>query len=212
MAKLSIYNLEGKSVGAIDLAPEVFEVKPKKTLIHDVVVALEGNMRQVLAHTKTRGEVRGGGKKPWKQKGTGRARAGSIRSPLWRGGSVLFGPTKDRNFKVKINKKAKKLAFRMVLSQKFIDKEIVALENFNLGDLKTKSFINLKKNLLLSARKILIVLPSGDVKNIRLASRNIPCIKQVSLAELNLLDLLKTDSVLFTKDAVEYLNKTYSKK
>jgi len=171
---------------------------------------MEANQRQVLAHTKARGEVSGGGKKPWKQKGTGRARAGSSRSPLWKGGAVIFGPTKFRNFKVKINKKIKQLAFKMALSQKVAENSLILLETLSLDKPKTKTFVEIKKNLPLIGKKVLVVFPQIN-KEMKLASRNVPNVNQVSLNELSLLDLLKNDSVVTTKEAVEFWTKVYKK-
>ncbi len=210
MAKANIYNFKGETVGSVDLAPEVFEVQPKIGLLHEVMVGMEANQRQVLAHAKTRGEVRGGGKKPWKQKGTGRARAGSSRSPLWRGGAVIFGPSKDRNFKVKINQKTKQLAMKMALSGKAADKSLILLDSFNLEKPQTKIFIGIKKNLPVVGKKVLLIF-SGNDKNMRLSSRNVADIKQVALRELSVLDLLKTDSVIATKEAVDFWTRVYKK-
>lgn len=210
MAKANIYNFKGEVVATENLAPEIFEIKPKTGILHEVAVGMEANQRQVLAHTKSRGEVSGGGKKPWKQKGTGRARAGSSRSPLWRGGAVLFGPTKFRNFKVKINKKVKQLAFKMALSQKVADNSLILLETLSLDKPKTKTFVEIKKNLPLVGKKFLVVFPQTN-KEMKLASRNVSNVNQVSLNELNLLDLLKNDSVITTKEAVEFWTKVYKK-
>lgn len=212
MAKVSVYNWEGKEVGSVELMPEVFGVKAKIGLLHEVVRGMTANDRQVLAHTKTKGEVSGGGKKPWKQKGTGRARHGSIRSPIWRGGGVTFGPRKDRNFKVKINKKTKKLAFLMALSEKVKDGALLLLENFNLETPKTKLVGSLLKKLPLKCKKVLLVFPKRqDVENMGMAARNIPNVNQADLGSLNLIDLLKNDTILTVKDTVDYWQKTYKK-
>lgn len=212
MLKINIYNSEGKVAGEQELAPEVFEVKPDLKIIHFVVNGLMANQRQVLAHTLTRGEVRGGGKKPWKQKGTGRARHGSIRSPLWRGGGVIFGPLKDRNFKIKINKKTKQLAFKMILSDRVKEQSLILAENLNLdspaGEAKTKNAVKFLKNLSLAGQKVLIIFPSPNEKT-RLASRNLPRIQQENLNEVNLLDILNNDKILTTPEAIAYWQKTY---
>lgn len=210
MSKVNIYNFKGEAVGAVDLAPEVFEVKPKIGLLHEVMVGMEANQRQVLAHAKTRGEVSGGGKKPWKQKGTGRARAGSSRSPLWRGGAVIFGPTKDRNFKVKINQKVKKLAMKMALSEKVAEKALILLESFGLEKPQTKIFSTIKNKLPLVGKKVLVIFP-GDEKNMRLASRNVVGVRQAALQEISVLDLLKADSIITTKEAIDFWTKVYKK-
>lgn len=210
MAQVEVYNFEGEVKETMELPASIFEVKLKNGLVHNVVVGLQANERQVLAHTKTRGEIRGGGKKPWKQKGTGRARVGSIRSPLWRGGGIIFGPRNIRNFKVKINKKTKQLALKMVLSQKVAEQALILLENFDLEQPKTKKFVDILKKLPLIGKKILIIFPV-EKKNFRLASQNIPNIKQINLCELNILDLLKTDTVITTKETIEFWNKIYQK-
>ncbi|KKR48483.1 MAG: 50S ribosomal protein L4 [Candidatus Magasanikbacteria bacterium GW2011_GWC2_40_17] len=210
MVKVNIYNFKGEVVATENLTPEIFEIKPRIGVLHEVSVGMEANQRQVLAHTKARGEVSGGGKKPWKQKGTGRARAGSSRSPLWKGGAVIFGPTKFRNFKVKINKKIKQLAFKMALSQKVAENSLILLETLSLDKPKTKTFVEIKKNLPLIGKKVLVVFPQIN-KEMKLASRNVPNVNQVSLNELSLLDLLKNDSVVTTKEAVEFWTKVYKK-
>jgi len=210
MAMVNVYNWEGKETGAVELAPEIFGVKSKKGLLHEMVRNMTANRRQVLAHTKTKGEVSGGGKKPWRQKGTGRARAGSIRSPLWRGGGVIFGPRRDRNFKVKINKKTKRLAFLMALSEKVKNKGLLLLENFNLETPKTKLVSGLLKKLPIKSKRVLIVFPKRqETKNMSLAARNITNVEQADLGSLNLLDLLKSGTILTVKDTVDYWHKTY---
>lgn len=143
MPKATVYNQEGAIVGSQDLSEEIFGVKPKMAVIHQVVTAMMANRRQVLAHTKDRGEVRGGGKKPWRQKGTGRARHGSIRSPLWVGGGVTFGPTKERNFKKKINDKMRRKAIFMCLSDRVADKKLILLDEIKLDEIKTKRMVEL---------------------------------------------------------------------
>ncbi|MEK7190108.1 MAG: 50S ribosomal protein L4, partial [Patescibacteria group bacterium] len=161
----------------------------------------------VAAHTKTRGEVSGGGKKPWKQKGTGRARQGSIRSPLWRGGGVVFGPRSNRNFKIKINRKTKQTALNMVLSDKVRENALVILENFDLPEGKTKSFVKMVKTLPIVGKKVLIVFPDKK-DNLRRASQNLTFIKQENLEEINLLDVLNSDTVLATMEAIKFWQKT----
>lgn len=206
MPKVNIYNFEGKVVGTEDLNAKVFEVEMKPELIHFVANGLMANKRQVSAHTKTRGEVSGGGKKPWKQKGTGRARQGSIRSPLWRGGGIVFGPRSNRNFKIKINRKTKQTALNMVLSDKVRENALVILENFDLPEGKTKSFVKMVKTLPIVGKKVLIVF--HDKKdNLRRASQNLTFVKQENLEEVNLLDVLNSDTVLATMEAIKFWQK-----
>ena len=145
--KLNIYNQNGEAKSEVKLSKDIFDVEMNPDLVHQVAVAQMGNERQVLAHTKGRAEVRGGGKKPWKQKGTGRARAGSSRSPIWIGGGVTFGPTKDRNFSKKINKKMRRKAMFMVLTEKVTSKNLVILEKLEITEFKTKVFDTIFKNL-----------------------------------------------------------------
>ncbi|HBV58011.1 MAG TPA: 50S ribosomal protein L4 [Candidatus Magasanikbacteria bacterium] len=208
MSKVNIYNFEGKVVGTEDLNAKVFEVAMKPELIHFVANGLMANKRQTSAHTKTRGEVSGGGKKPWKQKGTGRARQGSIRSPLWRGGGVVFGPRSNRNFKIKINRKTKQTALNMVLSDKVRENALVILENFDLLEGKTKSFVKMVKTLPVVGKKVLIVFPDNKKDNLRRASQNLTFVKQENLEEVNLLDVLNSDTVLATMEAVKFWQKT----
>ncbi|MBI3638443.1 50S ribosomal protein L4, partial [Candidatus Wolfebacteria bacterium] len=143
--KVDVFDKQNNKVGTIDLPDGIFAVKWNPNLVHQALMAQLSNSRQNLAHAKGRGEVRGGGKKPWKQKGTGRARHGSIRSPLWRGGGATFGPTKEENFKRKINKKMRRLAVLSVLSRKFKENELKVVDNFETGDLKTKGFFGSKE-------------------------------------------------------------------
>lgn len=206
---ISIYNQKGEEAGKMDLPDEIFNVRMNSDLVHQVVMAQMANQRQVLAHTKTRGEVRGGGKKPWKQKGTGRARAGSIRSPLWKGGGVTFGPRNDRNFTKKINKKMKQKALLMALSSKVKDNEMIVLDKFELGKAKTKEIANLLDKLSLK-KSILISLPKRD-DSIYRASRNIPEIKMTLANSLNAVELLKYKYLLMPKEAIEVIEKTYNK-
>lgn len=203
MLKVNIYNFEGKVVGVEELNSQVFKVQMKPELVHFVVNGLLANSRQVSAHTKTRGEVRGGGKKPWKQKGTGRARQGSIRSPLWRGGGIIFGPRSERNFKIKINRKTKQAALNMALSDKVKDSALILLESFDLPEAKTKSFVKILKSLPLIGKKILIVF-SSKKDNLRRASRNLPLVNQENLEEVNLSDVLNADTILTTVEAIKF--------
>ncbi len=216
--KTNVYNQEGALIEAIDLPSSIFGLKIKADLIHQVLMAQMANARQVLAHTKDRSEVRGGGKKPWKQKGTGRARHASIRSPLWKGGGVTFGPTKDRNFAQKINKKMKRKALFMALSSKVTDKEFAVLDAFALTDWKTKKasivFDAVTKQLenykkYKSKRdSLLLVTPQND-KNIERVVRNLPFVHLLSADSLNIGDVLKNKYVIFLKDAIATVEKTY---
>ncbi|MBI5732279.1 MAG: 50S ribosomal protein L4 [Candidatus Magasanikbacteria bacterium] len=211
MAKINVYNKAGEVVEALEAVPEIFEVTPKPEVIHEVARAMEANARQILAHTKTRGEVRGGGKKPWRQKGTGRARVGSVRSPLWRGGGITFGPSKERNFKVKINKKTRQSVFKMVLSQKAAEGSLIVLDSFDFPEAKTKHFLELKNKLPLKVKKILVIFPPGAYENMKRASRNLKGVSQLFLSEVSCLDILKNNAILTSKEAIDYWQKTYKK-
>ena len=210
-----IYNQEGKEVGQAELPAEIFDMPMNKDLVHQVVVAQMASARQVLAHTKDRSEVRGGGVKPWRQKGTGRARHGSIRSPIWKGGGVTFGPTKERVFAKKINKKMKRKALLMVLSSKVRDKEMVLLDKLELTQAKTKQIMEVFNNLKTKIKKdlakgTLIVLLTSDQKIIR-AIKNIPKIKTIRADSLNVVDVLSHQYLLMLQGAVEVIEKTYLK-
>ena len=208
MPKISVYNQEGKTVGELNLNDALFGVKANTALVHEAVVAQRANARQVLAHTKTRGEVRGGGRKPWKQKGTGRARQGSIRSPQWIGGGVVFGPSKDRNFSVKINRKAKRQALFMALSDKVASEKLVVLDSVSTEPAKTKLMAEVLKKLPID-RTILVVASASSPLLMRMV-RNLPHVKLVTANSVNLLDVLSYRSIVFLKDAVEAFDKIYT--
>lgn len=209
MPSVNTYNMEGKKIGTATLPPEIFDVKMNTDLVHQAVVAQLANSRQKLAHTKDRGEVRGGGIKPWRQKGTGRARHGSIRSPIWRGGGVTFGPTKERIFKKKINKKMKRKALFMVLTSKVKDDELVLLDKLEIKEPKTKLMAKVLEKLLEKKQKsALVVIPKKD-ENIIKANRNIPYIKILRADSLNVLDLLSFKYLLMPKEAIKVIEKTY---
>lgn len=205
--KVKIYNQEGKETGEQELDPEIFAVKIKPEVVYQAVIAQLANIRLPIAHTKTRGEVKGGGKKPWKQKHTGRARAGSIRSPLWRGGGVIFGPRKERVFKQKINKKMKKKALFMCLSDKAANNKLILVDKLELEEIKTKKMIKILENLPVKKEKTLIILGKND-KNIICSSQNIPFAKTVLADSLNVVDLLNYRYLLFLLEGMELLKKS----
>ena len=208
MTKVSVYNVEGKAVGEIELSQAVFGVTPDVALVHQVVVAQQANARRAIASTKTKGEVRGGGKKPWKQKGTGRARQGSTRSPQWVGGGIVFGPTSERNFSVKINRKTKKRAMCMILSDKVATNRLVVVDAINMDSPKTKIFANIMKHLPVG-KTSLVVAPMSQPLLLRMI-RNIPHIKLVTANTLNAKDLLHYQSLVLLKDAVPVVEKIYA--
>ena len=234
-----IYNQSGEVVKEIKLNPAVFDVKINQAVIHQVAVAQNANARVAIAHTKTKGEVRGGGKKPWKQKGTGRARHGSSRSPIWKGGGVTFGPRNTRNFSQKINKKMKKIALFSCLTDKAQSQTLVMLDKVELKAAKTKEFaqiiFNLRKGLQLRAKKTktedpekstktterkpdlkkyslsLLVVAGNHVSQISKVSRNIPGLKVIGANSLNILDILQYKNLLLTEDSLPVIEKTYLK-
>jgi len=210
MAKIKVYNLEGLAISDIELSDAVFGLPANDELVHQVFVALTSNCRQVLADTKTRGERAGSGIKPWKQKGTGRARIGSVRSPLWRKGGVTFGPTSDRNFKEKINKKMNVKAILTVLSGKLKDGEIKVVEKIDLKETKTTEIAKALKNLDIKGRTLLGFAEAE--RKIMLASRNLPKVKNIFVGQLNVLDLLQNKNLIVSKESIEYLEKKYNQK
>jgi large subunit ribosomal protein L4 len=200
MMKVTVYNLDKKEVGTIDVPDKIFGTKWSPDLVHQALVVQGANSRNIVAHTKNRGEVRGGGKKPWKQKGTGRARHGSIRSPLWRGGGVTFGPRKERIFERKINKKMRFIAVLSVLSNKFASKNITVVDGFSSAA-KTKEFSNSIKNILTPKTNTTFIF-SDKNKGLNKAARNIPKVETISPKSLNVYDLLWPKNIVIEKEAI----------
>jgi len=209
MSKIKVYNMEGKVVSEREMAPKLFDVKVNEGLVHLAAEAQMANSRVMGGHSKTRGEVRGGGKKPWKQKGTGRARHGSIRSPIWRGGGVTFGPQSERNFSKKLNRKSKKTALAMALSDKVAHENLIGLESLTVEGGKTKTMAAMLKKLPVG-RKVLLVLPQSDKMAVR-ASRNLKSLWTVTTSDLSLVEVLKADTVVAPVATLDQLEKGYSK-
>lgn len=201
-----LYNCDGKQIGDQAVSPAVFGVAVRPTVLHEAVVAQMANARHAIADTKTRGEVRGGGKKPWKQKGTGRARVGSIRSPLWVGGGITFGPSSARNFSQKINRKKKNLAIRMSLSEKAADGTLVVVDAFDVPEFKTKRVAALLAALPVKAKKRLIILPARDEKML-MSGRNIPGVRSVNAASLSVVDILEAGTLITTTAGITAIEK-----
>lgn len=209
--KAKLYSQTGEEKGEVKLDPEIFGVGPiKAALIQQAVVAQMANSRPRVAHTKNRGEVRGGGKKPWRQKGTGRARHGSIRSPLWRGGGITFGPNADRHYDKKINKKMKRRATLMVLSDRAENKAIKVLETLELKAAKTKLLKEVLEKLKLEKYTVIIIEKANPI--IRRASQNLAKVKLLTINSLNIVDLLKGKNIVFTQDALKQLTVVFGKK
>ncbi|MCK4540127.1 50S ribosomal protein L4 [Candidatus Parcubacteria bacterium] len=213
--KVNIYNQKAETVGDLKLSDKVFGVEANEALVHQAAVAQMGNERQVLAHTKDRSEVRGGGKKPWKQKGTGRARAGSSRSPIWKGGGVTFGPSNERNFKKNINKKMKRKAVCMVLSDKTKESRLLVLDKIEIKEFKTKEVDLMLKKLEKRINKdnkikrsILVINDKKDEKA-KYSFRNISGVKLINLDNINILDLLKYRDLLISKGCVKKIEEVY---
>ena len=209
--KYIVYNQEGKETGTTLLPKEIFDVKMNPDLLHQVASSQMANRRQVIAHTKDRSEVRGGGRKPWRQKGTGRARHGSIRSPLWKGGGVTFGPTKERVFKRKINKKTKKQALSMVLSAK-VKNNLLLILDLDLKQMpaKTKQMAEIFKKLPLKG-SALIALPKIDLNFIK-STKNIPKIETIEARNLNALDLLLFKHLILPKESIKIIQNNFTEK
>jgi large subunit ribosomal protein L4 len=213
--KVKVYNKNLESTEEMDLNPKIFDVKPVSELIQQAVRIQMNNARSSLANTKTRGEVRGGGKKPWKQKGTGRARAGSTRSPIWRHGGITFGPRANRNYELKMNKKEWRKALYMVLSDKAATNNFLVFSEFSLSTPKTKEMAAMLKSIkekiaAKTSRKFLVLLPKND-QAIEQATRNLKDAKVIHANSLNIVDLLKYDAVLALKGSLEIIEKTYLK-
>jgi large subunit ribosomal protein L4 len=208
--KVDLYNQNGEVTGSTTLPKDIFEVAFNADLVHQVVVSQMANKRQILAHAKTRGEVRGGGKKPWRQKGTGRARHGSIRSPLWKGGGVTHGPRKERIFAVEIPKKMRRKALFMVLSEKAKSNNLIVLDKINLEKGKTKEMAASLMKLPCKNTTTLIAMPDFD-KKVFLAARNIKKTDIDDARNLNVLDLLNHKYLLLTKESIKTIEKTFVK-
>jgi Ribosomal protein L4 len=206
MPKIDILDVKGNVVGDVELSEGIFGIEPNEHVVHEVVVALLANKRQGTRSAKTRSEVRGGGRKPWRQKGTGRARAGTIRSPLWKGGGVVFAP-KSRDYSKKVNKKVKLLAIKSVFSAKAQDNELRVLNQLAMEVPKTKEIIAVLKNI--DAQKALIVLPENNETVIRSAN-NIPKVATTTVSELNVYDMLKYDILIMTQEALEKIEEVYA--
>ncbi len=206
--KVDVYNQKNERISEVDLPDKLFKQKWNADLVHQVASVQIANSRQTLAHAKGRGEVRGGGKKPWKQKGTGRARHGSIRSPLWKGGGATFGPNKERNFSKKINKKMKRLAIFSVLSKKLQDKYLKVLDKFEIENLKTKDLAAALKNLFGPRPNALLIAGSDNKKISRLAS-NLQNVEAMNPKSLNVRDLMKYKNVVLEKETIEQIKNHY---
>ncbi|MCI9282250.1 MAG: 50S ribosomal protein L4 [Lachnospiraceae bacterium] len=206
MANVSVYNMEGKEVGTMELNDAVFGVKVNEHLVHMAVVAQLANKRQGTQKAKTRAEVSGGGRKPWRQKGTGHARQGSTRSPQWTGGGVVFAPT-PRDYTIRLNKKEKRAALKSALTSRVQENKFIVVDELKLDEIKTKKFQNVLNNLKVTGA---LVVVGADSDNVVLSARNIPTVKTAYVNTINVYDILKYNTVVATKAAVENIEEVYA--
>ena len=206
MAQVAVYDMSGKEVGKVDLSDAIFNVEVNEHLLHRAVVGQLANSRQGTQKAKTRSEVSGGGRKPWRQKGTGHARQGSTRSPQWTGGGVVFAPV-PRDYSQKLNKKEKRAALKSALTTRVAENKLVVLDSLKFDEIKTKKFMEMMKNLQLD--KALVIINDND-KNIVLSARNIPAVKTAQTNELNVYDVLKYQTVVFTRDSLQAVEEVYA--
>lgn len=207
MPKIDVYNMEGKKVSNVELNDNVFGIEPNEAIVHSVLVNYLANQRQGTQSTKTRSEVSGGGRKPWRQKGTGRARQGSIRAPQWVKGGIALGP-KPRSYKYTVNKKERRLAIRSVLSSKVLENNLVVLDKAEMKEIKTQAMVKTLENLKVTG-KTLILLPEKN-ENVQKSARNIKNVKTTLVNTINVYDLLKYNNLVVTLDAVKKLEEVYA--
>ena len=207
MPKVDVYNMQGKKVSDVELSAAVFGIEPNEAVVHSVLVNYLANQRQGTQSTKTRAEVRGGGRKPWRQKGTGRARQGSIRAPHWVGGGVALGP-KPRSYNYTVNKKEKRLAIKSMLSSKVSENELVVVESLPLKEIKTKEMARILNNLKVEGKAV-ILLPEKD-EIVQKSARNIEGVKTLQVGTINVYDLLKHKNLVVTEDTVKKLEEVYA--
>lgn len=207
MPKVDVYDIKGKKVSDIELADSIFGIEPNETIVHSVLVNYLANQRQGTQSTKTRAEVCGGGKKPWRQKGTGRARQGSIRAPQWVKGGIALGP-KPRSYKYRVNKKERRLAIKSILSSKVLEKELTVVDKLEVKEIKTKTMVKALADLKVEG-KTLIVLPENN-KNVLMSSRNIEGVKTITANNINVFDLLKYTNLILPVDTVKKLEEVYA--
>ena len=207
MPKIDVYDINGKKVSDVELNENVFGIEPNEAIVHEVLVNYLANQRQGTQSTKTRAEVRGGGRKPWRQKGTGRARQGSIRAPQWIKGGIALGP-KPRSYRYTVNKKEKRLAIRSVLSSKVLENKLTVVDKLELAEIKTKSMVNALNNLKLEG-KTLVILPEKNL-NVQASTRNIEGAKAILANTINVYDLLRYTNLVLTLDTVKKLEEVYA--
>lgn len=207
MPKVSVFNVDGNEVGQLELAEGVFGLEPNVHVLHSAILLQQASLRSGTHDTKGRSEIRGGGRKPWKQKGTGRARQGSIRAPQWKGGGIVFGPT-PRSHSFKLPRKVRRLAIKSALSSKVVAEQLIVLDQLSLSQPKTKDIAKILNNLKVS-RKALVVTADFD-QNVALSARNIPGVKFVAAEGINVLDVMKYDQLIITKEAVAKVEEVFA--
>ena len=207
MPKVGVYDIKGKKVSDVELADSVFGIEPNEAVVHSVLVNYLANQRQGTQSTKTRAEVRGGGKKPWRQKGTGRARQGSIRAPQWIKGGIALGP-KPRSYKYTVNKKERRLAIKSILSSKVLEKELTVVDKLELAEIKTKTMVKALSDLKVEGTT-LIILPEQN-KNVLMSARNIEGVKTILINNINVFDLLKYNKLVLPLETVKKLEEVYA--
>ena len=207
MPKIDVYDIKGKTVSDVELAESVFGIEPNEAIVHSVLVNYLANQRQGTQSTKTRAEVRGGGRKPWRQKGTGRARQGSIRAPQWIKGGIALGP-KPRSYRYTVNKKERRLAIKSLLSSKVLENELTVVDKLELSEIKTKTMVKALADLKVEG-KTLIVLPENN-KNVLMSARNIEGVKTIVLNNINVFDLLKYNNLVLPLETVKKLEEVYA--
>ena len=207
MPKIDVYDMKGKKVSDLELADSIFGIEPNEAIVHSVLVNYLANQRQGTQSTKTRAEVRGGGKKPWRQKGTGRARQGSIRAPQWIKGGIALGP-KPRSYKYTVNKKERRLAIKSILSSKVLEKELTVVDKLEVKEIKTKNMVKALADMKVEG-KTLIILPEKN-QNVYMSARNIEGVKTILLNNINVFDLLKYTNLVLPVDTVKKIEEVYA--
>ena len=207
MPSIDVYNVNGKKVSTVDLKEEIFGIEPNEAVVHTVLVNYLANQRQGTQSTKTRSEVRGGGRKPWRQKGTGRARQGSIRAPQWIKGGIALGP-KPRSYKYRVNKKERQLAIKSLLSSKVLENNLVVVDKFDFKEIKTKQMVNALTNLKVEGKALVVLAEKNE--NVQKSARNIEGVRTSSVNTINVYDLLKYTKLVVTVDTVKKLEEVYA--
>lgn len=207
MPSIDVYNVEGKKVKSVDLKEEIFGIEPNEAVVHSVLVNYLANQRHGTQSTKTRAEVRGGGRKPWRQKGTGRARQGSIRAPQWIKGGIALGP-KPRSYSYRVNKKEKQLAIKSLLSSKVLENDLVVVDKFDFKEIKTKQMAEAMKNLKVEDKALVVLSASNE--NVQKSARNLANVRTSSVNTINVYDLLKYKKLVLTVDAIKKIEEVYA--